>query len=515
MPSPPFADGSRSQIATTPGEAPSLLRDRPSSRRLSNQEKLLSRRIPRVVSWLAAPALLVSSAFSHGGVFPPPPPDTPPVHPTGAGYSGPSAPGPSGGGSRSPGSVATPASSPGADTAPKSPATGSNGRGPGNATGGAQAQGADSWEAWWYFNKDPYLELKRAVAAANATSGGDGVSRDSSRSALPSRDVVRQRVIPALFHLLETERANDTTTGALMALARIGEPADLPPEASAIPRMIHALSDANQEIAETSALALGILRSEPALPSVVDLLDGGTPARNLVKSKEVSQRTRAFAAYGLGLAARETKLNRTRQMIARTLLDTLADGHSNADVQVAAVIGLSLDSLDVEPVESTTAPWISRQTLLRFFMRFAAEGKTDRLVRAHALTALARLSDGAPTTIRVEVEEFLLGSLNKDAKAEPEAILSALQGLGRLAGPGNAAEDRKARAALYRALDASDPQARAFALIALAEIGGRADDDGGECRSALSNQVTHARSSSRACAAGAPGLLERIRTDRG
>src|SRR5260221_6076472 len=181
MPSPPFADGSRSQIATTPGEAPSLLRDRPSSRRLSNQEKLLSRRIPRVVSWLAAPALLVSSAFSHGGVFPPPPPDTPPVHPTGAGYSGPSAPGPSGGGSRSPRSVATPASSPGADTAPKSPATGSNGRGPGNATGGGQARGAGSWDGCWEFIKDPELQLKRALAAANPTSDGDGGNPDSLR----------------------------------------------------------------------------------------------------------------------------------------------------------------------------------------------------------------------------------------------------------------------------------------------------------------------------------------------
>ena len=77
-------------------------------------------------------------------------------------------------------------------------------------------------------------------------------------------------------------------------------------------------------------------------------------------------------------------------------------------------------------------------------------------------------------------------------------MLSAIQSLGRLAGPGNAAEDRKARSALYRALDAPDPQARAFALIALAEIGGRADDDGGECRSALSNEVSHGRSSSRA-----------------
>jgi HEAT repeat protein len=341
------------------------------------------------------------------------------------------------------------------------------------------------------------------------------VSRDASRSALPSRDVVRGKVVPALVHLLESERANDTTTGALMALARIGEPADLPQEASVVPRMIRALSDANQEIAETSALALGILRSETALPSLVDLLAGGGAARNLVKTKEVSQRTRAFAAYGLGLAAHEAKLNRTRQWIARSLLDVLGDPRAGSDVEVAAVIGLSLDLLDVEPVESTTAPWISRQTLLRFFLRLAVDAKADRLIRAHALTAIARLSEGAPAVIRGEALEVVLEALSKDGKAETEVALSALQALGALAGPGSAAEDRKARLALYRAVDAPDPQARAFSLISLAQIGGRDDDDGGECRAALSNEVTHGRSTSRAWAAVALGLLERSRMDRG
>lgn len=468
--------------------------------------------------WLAAHAFLAGSAFPHGGVFPPPT-----TYPPGGGnYSGPPPPNhPGGSGSHapSPGTATSnpaPAGPTGSNPSPNSPATGPNTRGAGSvSTGGPQAQGADSWETWWFYNKDPYLQIKRAVAADNATSSGDGVSRDPSRSALPSRDVVRGKVVPALVHLLESERANDTTTGALMALARIGEPADLPPEASSIPRMIRALSDANQEIAETAALALGILRSESTLPSLVDLLAGGVPARNLVKSKEVSQRTRAFAAYGLGLAAHETKLNRTRQWIARSLLDGLGDARAGTDVQVASVIGLSLDPLDVEPVESTTAPWISRQTLLRFFMRLAVEPKADRLIRAHALTAIARLSDGAPAAIRGDALETLLEVLTKEGKAETEVVLSSLQGLGALAGPGSAAEDRKARAALYRAVDAPDPLSRAFALISLAQIGGRDDGDGGECRAALSNEVTHGRSTSRAWAAVALGLLERDRIDRG
>jgi HEAT repeat protein len=482
----------------------------------------VSSRSPRSIAGLLpgagllACALLSSSARPHGGTFPPPPPEpTGPPHNPGPGYSGPAGPGPAPSGPSSPGTAgAIPAGTP-TGSPPKSPSTGANGRGPGPSTG-AQAQGADSWETWWWFNKDPYLEIKKAVAKTNETAGGDGGTPHAAAGGIPSRALVRQKVVPALVHLLESERANDTTTGALMALARIGEPADLPSEASAAPRMVRALADANQEIAETSALALGILRNEGSIPTLADLLAAQQTGRTLVRSREVSSRTRAFAAYGLGLAALDSKQNRTRQLIARGLIDALQDGRSPSDVQVAAVIGLSLDPLEVEPVESTTAPWISRQTLLRFLLRFVAEPRSDRTARVHALTALARLADEVPAPLRSEVVECLLGFIEKEPKAETELQESAVQGLGRLAGTGNGAADRKARAAILRAFDAADPQIRAFAMISAAELGGRCGDDapGTECRSALSSELARGRSSSRSWAALALGLFERIRLDR-
>ena len=470
-------------------------------------------RFPQPIAALLAASLLASSVVAHGGLVPP-------VKPPGSGgYNGPSAPGPPSGPSHPSGPAAPSNPTPAGTTpaGPKSTPTGGSARGLGPATQGAAGPGIDSWETWWFYNKDPYLGLKLAISATNPTFGGDGVDGPARATGIPSRQLVRTRIVPALQLLLETERANDTTTGALMALARIGEPGDLPPEASAIPRIVRALGDANQEIAETAALALGILRSEASIAPLTDLLTALQPGRNLVKSREVSPRTRAFAAYGLGLAAGEATQNRTRQLIARTLADALTDPRSNSDVQVAAALALSLDRLDPEAVESTTAPWISRQSQIRFLMRFSGDAKCDRLGRAHVITALARLAEDAPAPIRTEVAELLLAALQSDTKSDSETMQSALLGLGLLVDPGNASVDRKARSLLLRALDASEPQARAFAMISLAQIGARAGDEGGlpECRLALTNELVRGRNMSRPWAAIALGLLERIRLDRG
>jgi len=458
-------------------------------------------------------------AYSHGGIVPPAK-----WGGRGAGYPGPVPPGAGAAPARPPGpgagAVPAPAATQPQPGPPKPTPTGGSPRGnrPSATTGDGEAQGPDSWETWWFYNKDSFLGIKSAVAAANRTHGGYPSDATEPGAGIPSRDLVRKVVVPALHELIETERANDTTTGALMALARIGEPNDLEPQASVIPRMLRGLADPNQEIAETSALALGILRSEAAIAPLTDLLAAAQAGRSLVKSREVPERTRAFAAFALGLAAHEARPARTRQMVARALVDALRDPNANTEVKVAAVLGLSLDRLDVEPVESTTAAWISRQTQIRFLMRVCADPKADRLVRAHATTALARLAADAPLPLRVEAAEVLVAALQPDSKAESEVVLSAVQGLGRLAGCGNDLVDRKARALLLRAIDAPDPQARGFALISLAEIGSRGGEEEpgtAECRAAIANEATRGRSTSRPWATLALGLLERLRADRG
>lgn len=473
---------------------------------------------PVVLAAGALAAVLGATVLAHGGVIPP----LPAFKGVDGSYSGPLPPGPS-----------TPAPAP---TAAPQPQVAGNGAGTGGATkpttglglagralgpstGGDASQGADSWETWWFFNRDAFLDLRRAVATVLATRGADDTHPSQTTSALPSPEVVRSRVVPALKHLLDTDRANDPTTSSLMALGRIGEPADLPKESSAVPRMLHALSDANQEIAETAALALGILRSSDSTQPLVDLVTGLEAGRALVGAREVRVRTRAFAAYGLGLAATRMPTNRERQRIARALTDVLADARGPVDVQCAALLALSLDRLDAEAVESTSAAWISRQTLVRYLMRFARDPARSHLARAHAVTATARLATDAPDGLRLEVVDLAVLLAQRETRSETEVVLSAIQALGKLAGTGNEPADRKARATVIRELDAPEPQVRGFASIALAEIAGRAADDDAagavECRGALANEALRGKSSSRPWAIVALGVLERRRADLG
>lgn len=494
----------------------------------------------RFLAALFSTSLLVGSALAHGGIVPPtssPPAPSSPWGPSGPGPSGPSGPSspssPSGPSApTAPAGGATSGPAPSAPGGANGPATG-GARPGGVATGDSDPYGFATWEAWWHFNKDPFLELKRAVTRNVRTAGADDL-HPVEASGIPRRDLVRTRIVPALLQLLEDDRANDVTTGALIALARIGEPVDLPEASSAIPRMIRALADPNQEVAETAALSLGILRAEAGISTLTDLLEGGERGRKLVGGKDVDPRTRAFAAFGLGLAAERAPQNRTRQLIGRSLIAVLDDRKTKREVHVACVLALSLDRIDAEAAESSSAPWISRQTVLRKLIEVFSDSGRDHLVRAHAATAIGRLAHEAPSELRSEALELFAQALKKPSKLENEVVNSCIQALGALADTSLSAPDRAARAALVRALDESDPQARAFAMIALAEVGARRSADhesaseGGavvdhvagesaeiECRSALVNEILRGRSTSKPWAVIALGLHERRRADRG
>lgn len=483
----------------------------------------MSKRAHRFLPALLAAALIGGGALAHGGSVPPAPGpwtgpgDVPPAPRGPAAPAGPSAP-------AAPAGPSTTGPGPSAPGGPRGPATGGARRG-GVATGESDPFGFATWEAWWHFNKDPFLELKRAVSRNVRTAGADDVVA-AAGSGIPSADLVgmglvRTRIVPALLQLLEDERANDVTTGALIALARIGEPADLPEASSAIPRIVRALADPNQEIAETAALALGILRAEAGIAPLTDLLEGGERGRKLVGGKDVDTRTRAFAAFGLGLAAERAPQNRTRQLVARSLIAVLDDPKANREIHVACVLALSLDRIDAEAVESASAPWISRQTVVRTLIEVFSDADRNHLVRAHAATAIGRLARDAPPALRSVALELFVLALKKSSRLENEVVSSTIQALGLLADTSLSAPDRAARAALVRALDEGDPQARAFAMIALAEVGARTHGDGTgeaaeiECRSALVGEILRGKSTSKPWAVIALGLHERRRADRG
>jgi len=494
----------------------------------------MSKHSHRVLSALLAAALLDADAFPHGGTAPPGAKALPSSSPFPHGGSAPPAPPggvrgiscgmpptPSGPSAPAGPSAPTAASAP-APSAPGGPSPSATGgaRGASVATGDSDPYGFATWEAWWHFNKDPFLEVKRAVSRNVRTAGADD-SLAVADSALPTRDLVRARIVPALLQLLEDEPANDVTTSALIALARIGEPEDLPETSSAIPRIVRALAAPNQEIAETAALSLGILRTEECISLLTDLLEGGERGKALVGGKSVDTRTRVFAAFGLGLAADRAPQNRTRQLVARSLFAALDDPRSDREVQVAAVLALSLDRLDAEPVESASAAWVSRQSSVRRLIEVFSDQGRNHLVRAHAATAIGRLADDAAPAVRGRAVELFTGALKQTSRLENEVVNSCIQALGTLADTSPSAPDRAARAALVRSLQENDPQARAFAVIALAEVGARTPVNGAgeaaeiECRSAIVNEILRGKSTSKPWAVIALGLHERRRADRG
>jgi HEAT repeat protein len=380
-----------------------------------------------------------------------------------------------------------------------------------------------TWEDWWHFNKDPFLDLKRAVGTGGPATAADEIVSGKPRASPSVPGAVRSRVVPALRALVETEKSTEVVGGSMIALARADDGGSDEATERTIPLLVKRLADSSQEIAETAALSLGILGSEESLPILEALVLNGPAGRKLVGEHDVSDRTRAFAAYGLGLVAHQSATNRGRQLAARALCAAIEGTRASApDVEIAAVIALSLGPLDAERAPSSSAPWISRQTEVRFLQKIVADPRRRSLVRAHAVTALARLAQGAPPELAADVVEQLLGLLRAHAKLENEVLQSCAQALGLLGDADGDLLDRKIRSALGTLLDDPDSQTRCFALVALAQVGSRpsASGAGGEeegslvCRNLITGEIVRGRGQTRPWAAIALGVLERRIQDR-
>ena len=243
-------------------------------------------------------ALLVPSALPHGGSYPGPL-DAPPPPPGGGGagapgLGSPSTPSPSGPGTPGPAGPGVPQGGAGAPQA---------------ITGGVDA-GPDvtAWQYWWTFNREPYLRLKQRLGEAVHTGSdefylGRGERIPTLDSLRATRQRIRAEVVPALARMLDEERSNDIQSACMIALARIGDERaeDGLPLTGIGARLVQRLDDANQEVAETAALALGILGDgSHALLLQAVLADEREVLRaaGVDATSALPMRTRAFAAYG-------------------------------------------------------------------------------------------------------------------------------------------------------------------------------------------------------------------------
>lgn len=464
--------------------------------------------LPMVVPFLA------SVLYAHGGSYTPP--GTTPV---GGGYRGPgdTVPGGAGGGGPTGGSTGPSAPAPGgsgrtgAPTGPSAPAPGAPSGPPANApppvTGGPTGPSAappgpsapagapgpttgrgfaleidtTTWDYWWEFNKDPYLQLRVARRVPVQTGSDDfylgATRRAAARDTLrPTEDDAVRTVLPALKRVLDTTQQRDITSACMIAMAKIGRDH---PDFRLVDVFGERLRRSDQEIRETAALALGIAarndRESLALLEGLALDDQvGREARG---GEAVEPRTRAFATYALGICVRQSASTAQQKRAFAVLRRMVEDQRLNdRHVKIAAIHALGLFDAERRDYASVRLRAEAVQVLEEYMDQPGGPG--EQWIQAHCPTAIARLfAHGGGQRQKQRFAAVLDDAARSQRKGRLIAQSCALA-LGGLVEP---YEDEDCEDAAYSRLllDVSrthtDALTRNFALLALGQIGGAAN----------------------------------------
>ncbi len=406
---------------------------------------------------------------------------------------------------------------PGGPAGPSTP--GGSGGGGGPATGASDAAGdLTAWQQWWALNRDGYLELRAALIE-----GGDSLSRsdafflgnhgpttpDPNR---PTPEFVRDHVVPVLLGMLAKESSPDVVTALIFALARIGE-LQSHDVATALAARI---GSANQEISETAVLGLGLLADPKSSADLVALLTDSPAGRKLTGRDDVPTRTRAFAAYGLGLLGRNATNADVRRFVVHHLSSALdADVSASYDVRVACIVSLGL--VPLEPFASPrkdAPPTASRADQIAFLTGYLGDARQPESVRIFVPVALARLA-GEDSALRPEVTSTCCNILSSGVAASPAMHQSAIMALGISADGDDDPIDIRARNLLRHERTQGDRLARRLALISIARSAGRCGVGTGwqpvldEARAFLGAELARGTTPERPWVGLALGILER------
>ncbi|MEW6073693.1 MAG: HEAT repeat domain-containing protein [Planctomycetota bacterium] len=463
-----------------------------------------SRLLPAAFRFALLLLLLAGPAAAHGGTYRGYPTGGAPSHPYGPGIPNPGLP-------------------PGATT----------------AGGGSGDPGVDltEWTWWWELEKELHLEVRARLGERGATSGSDGffLGRGQKRPPAaddrrPSAATIRGEILPALRRALEAERGQDLRTACLVAIARIGagEEAERP---ELEPLLRRHLADLDPTVAETAALALGILGREESAFLLADLLGDREPGRRAVGEEEVPPRLRSFAAYALALLGAKSAREDVRRFVVHSLTRGLAeDETASPDVATACVVGLGRVPLApggefpaAGPAHAMPSTGSREAQMVHLLALLADERSLGRLPRAHVPTSLALLAGGPAldgSEAKTRAGEAILDRLAMRRGESAELVQSCVLALGFL---GDADEDeldlriRRVLIDLPGRLD--DRQARHNALLAAGRVGARDGRSGppgaDELRAHLLRQLGGGKSDMRPWAALGLALLGRADSARG
>jgi HEAT repeat protein len=379
----------------------------------------------------------------------------------------------------------TPSPSPnGASPMPASAAAARGGAGGmsrprGRTTGGP---GFESWEFWWAFNKEYFLELKKNLFRAQEVSEsssmffGRGAKKlfrtDASR---PSRKVIREHIIPKLRDALRASNA-DLRDSACIALGKTGNVAE-------VDALVEMLKDSTVSVRKAAAIGLGMLQVKQSIRPLIQLLEGAEEGRKLRGGRPPEDVLRAYAAAGLGLIG-----DNLNHEVRDALMEFAQRAHLNRNIRVHAVLSLGLLRGNGQYVA----------VIAEHLEKLAGDLRTDTFVRAHAVTALARLLDRNQVPVDPERIRFLVRLVKRDKRNHVKR--SAIIALGILAPDPEANPDVPALL-VKNLLKPRSVATGNLAAIALGQIGGK------QALQALRRVVLRGRSQTTAYAALGLGIL--------
>ncbi len=422
-------------------------------------------------------------SIGHGGTYRGPG-DTVPPGGGGGGNGGGSSPGPNGPSGPGPGAPGTPG--PGGPGAPGS----SGGRGP-TTGGGAVGPDLTLWNYWWDFNKDPYLNLKSHIHGVAPVTGSDdfflgqGIQAQARDTLKPSEEMVRNQIVPALIQSLQNEDHNDILTGAMIALAKIGDDPKVEGPSVFEPLFLPFLKSGQQEVAETAAVALGILGNPESIETLKSILMDDARGRKLVGSEAgVNYRTRSFAAYGLGQIGAMSATPMQRADIVDTLWYVCeSQRQSTRDLKVAAVISMGLVKLEsagpkAGNVDNYAGAPRDLEEQIEYLIDFFSNEKDKNkpyLVRSHAPRSICKLMEGLENReLKARVVKAFAPYLDKRvSKGERELRQSVALAFGQLGDLDGDADDEEIRTRLMDATTDADQQVKYFSLMAIGQVGSR------------------------------------------
>ncbi|MCA8941909.1 MAG: HEAT repeat domain-containing protein [Planctomycetes bacterium] len=420
---------------------------------------------------------------AHGGVYRGPG-DTVPSPPSGGRGS---TPGPDGPETPVPGQPSFPDTG-GPSTGGGGPPTGGGGRrgqprGSSPTTGGGMEVGDDltRWEFWWEFNKDPFIQLKRAIHANVATTGGDeyfmgfGKVAESKNSLRPSESQIVDEILPRLKEALDATDQRDITSACMVAMGKIGRDHR---DFGILDMFRTRLTSRDLEVRQTAALSMGISQMTESIDDLIAIAMDTKRGRELCARTEIDDPTRSFAAYGCGLVAWATSDAELKGKVFEQLSRIVADRSiSDRNIRVAAIQAIGL--LRPDPNDARGRELLRRcyESLVDQYWRREV-GPGEQLIQAHVPTAMSKLLLACPDAdLRKDLQDDLLRTLagkSRIQRSKQQIHQSCALALGQLATPSDA---HVSKALLDYYKKGKDQQTRYFCLMALGQIGGDQNRD--------------------------------------